>query len=97
MLLLRLAGCDAHTISYEYALNDLDTEWRADAIKRLLSQPGLNGNVGSVTNVVRARSEYMDAAVEMLDQRFGGAHSYLKQELGLNDEAIASVKTNLLR
>jgi protein tyrosine/serine phosphatase len=96
MLLLRLAGCDAATIAYEYALNDLDPEWRAEAVQRLLAQPGLSGNVDSVTNVVRARSEYMMAAVEMLDEHFGGVGSYLKNELGLSEETIKDVKGNLL-
>lgn len=66
MLLLALAGCDKSTIAYEYALNDLDTDWRASSVQRLLAQPGLSGNVDSATNVVRARSEYMVATVQML-------------------------------
>jgi len=96
MLLLRLAGCDAATIAYEYALNDLDPEWRAEAVQRLLAQPGLSGNVDSVTNVVRARSEYMVAAVQMLDDRFGGVNAYLENELSLSKEMIADVKGNLM-
>lgn len=96
MLLLALAGCDADTIAYEYALNDLDTDWRASAVRRLLVQPGLSGNVDSATNVVRARSEYMAAAVEMLQRDFGGARAYLEEYLQLSDEAIGAVRTNLL-
>lgn len=95
MLILSLAGCDHATIAYEYALNDLDADWRASSIQRLLAQPGLNGNVDSVTNVVRARSEYMIAALEMLDREFGGAHGYLKNGLQFDEEKIAAIRANV--
>lgn len=96
MLLLSLAGCSSSTIAYEYALNDLDTDWRASSIQRLLAQPGLSGNVDSVTNVVRARSEYMAAAVSMLDQDFGGVHGYCRSHLQFDEAKIAAVKANIV-
>lgn len=96
MLLLSLAGCDNGTIAYEYGLNDLDTEWRASGIQRLLAQPGLSGNVASATNVVRARSEYMAAAVEMLNRDFGGASGYLENDLQFDKDRIAAIKENIL-
>jgi protein tyrosine/serine phosphatase len=96
MLLLSLAGCSSSTIAYEYALNDLDTDWRTSSIQRLLAQPGLSGNVDSVTSVVRARSEYMAAAVTMLDRDFGGADGYCRNHLRLDEAKIAAVKANIV-
>ena len=96
MLLLSLAGCSSSTIAYEYALNDLDPDWRASSIQRLLAQPGLSGNVDSVTNVVRARSEYMAATVSMLDQDFGGAHGYCRSHLQFDEAKIAAVKASIV-
>ncbi|KAM0723403.1 hypothetical protein Q7P37_000389 [Cladosporium fusiforme] len=96
MLLLALAGCNAATIAFEYALNDLDADWRAGAVQRLLAQPGLNGNVQSATNVVRARSDYMLATFEMLERDFGGVKAYLRDWLELSEQVIGAVKANLL-
>jgi hypothetical protein len=96
MLLLALAGCNTATIAYEYALNDLNADWRASSIQRLLAQPGLNGNVGEVTNVVRARSEYMVATMEMLDREFGGVEGYCVRCLGLGEGDIEAVRANIL-
>lgn len=96
MLLLALAGCSSATVAYEYALNDLNTDWRASSIQRLLAQPGLSGNVDSATNVVRARSEYMVATLQMLDRDFGGAYGYCRNYLQLDEGMIAAVKANIL-
>lgn len=96
MLLLSLAGCDAATIAFEYALNDLDADWRAGAVQRLLVQPGLNGNVRSVENVVRAREEYMLATLGMVEREFGGVRGYLREVLGMGGEGVEAVRGNLL-
>lgn len=96
MLLLSLAGCNAATIAHEYALNDLDADWRAGAVQRLLAQPGLNGNVQSATNVVRARGEYMLATLDMVEREFGGVWAYLRDHLELSEKVIVAVKANLL-
>jgi hypothetical protein len=96
MLLLSLAGCNTATIAYEYALTDLNTDWRASSIQRLLAQPGLSGDVSEVTNVVRARSEYMVATLEMLEREFGGVEGYCRGCLRLGEGEIEAVRANVL-
>lgn len=98
MLLMCLAGCNVSTVAYEYALNDMDSNgaWGASVSQRLAVQPGLRNNVQSVTNVVRARAEYMAATVEVLRKDFGGVEQYLKDLVCLDATTIASVKANLI-
>lgn len=98
MLILLLAGCDASTIAKEYALNNLDSdkEWGASATQRLLTQPGLSGNVDAVANVVQARKEYMLATIAMFEEEFGGIERYLVDNLGLDQELIPVIKANII-
>ena len=96
MLLLSLAGCSSPTIACEYALNDLNTDWLASSIQRLLAQPGLNGNVDSETSVIRAKSEYMAVAVNMFGRDFGSIDVYCRSHLQLDEVKIAAVKAKIV-
>lgn len=98
MLAMLLAGCEAETIAKEYALNNLDSgnQWGASATSRLLAQPGLNGNVEAVANVVQAREEYMLATIEMFEREFGGVEKYMLDYLCLDDDAVSAIRANLV-
>jgi hypothetical protein len=52
--------------------------------------------VGEVTNVVRARSEYMVATMQMLKGEFGGVEGYCERCLGLGEGEIEAVRWNIL-
>lgn len=98
MLIMLLAGSDDCSIAKEYALNNLDSDkqWGASATNRLLNQPGLNGNIDAVTNVVQARGEYMLATIEMFNREFGGVEQYMSEYFGFDANTISRVKANLI-
>ncbi|KAF9886670.1 hypothetical protein FE257_011184 [Aspergillus nanangensis] len=97
MLILLLAGCDDDTIADEYALNDMDSNrsWGVRATERLLSQPGLRGNVAAVENVVRAQKEYMLATLRRFRQEYGGVEKYLERMVQLDGRTIRAAKGNV--
>lgn len=98
VLILLLAGCDATIISKEYALNNLesDKEWSESATNRLLTQPGLCGNIDAVANVVQAREEFMLATIDMFEKEFGGISSYMRDYLGFDDEVLATIRQHIV-
>jgi len=46
--------------------------------------------------LLEARPEYLEAGLDEADRRFGGLDGYLREGLGLDDELLTTLRTNLL-
>lgn len=96
-VLLLLLGVDAERVAEEYALTDLGLmEQRPAFVERLLAHPAMEGSREAVGNMVSAKKENMAATIEMLDSEFGGAEQYVKEKVGLREDEVEALKTNLL-
>ena len=96
-LLLSILNVPVDDIADEYALTDLGlAERKPIFVERLLQNPALNGNREGVQYMVSSRKENMDAALNMIDESFGGAECYVKQKCSLSDDDIGQIRKNLL-
>lgn len=95
-LILSLAGESHEVIAKEYALTRVGIEPARQALTNILLEkkmyttktPGMQG-MGAATR------ENMLAALEMIDQKFGGVYGYLENTLRLSKEDIEKIKNNL--
>jgi protein-tyrosine phosphatase len=49
-----------------------------------------------VRPLLEARPEYLRAAFDTIDARYGGADGFLRDGLGLDDATLAALRVNLL-
>jgi hypothetical protein len=64
--------------------------------ERLLKNPALQGNEQGVANMISAGPDKMLATLEMIEQRFGGVLGYVGDLVGMTDEQIERIRSNLL-
>ena len=96
-LLLTLAGVSAEKAADEYALTDLGLkDLKPIFVERLLKNPALEGNRDGVWNMVSSKKENMAAAIEMIQQDFGGAENYMREKCQLCEDEIRQLKKNLV-
>ncbi|KAK5113032.1 hypothetical protein LTR85_011054 [Meristemomyces frigidus] len=95
-LLFMLAGAPADDIAKEYALTDLGlAPLKPLFIERLLKNPALEGNTEGVNNMVSSKAENMLATVEMINQEFGGAETYMMKNCGLSEDEVKRLRKSI--
>jgi hypothetical protein len=47
--------------------------------------------------IIAAAAQVMDSTIGHLDSRYGSAHNYVKQELGLREAELAAIAANLMQ
>lgn len=96
-MLLTLANVPAEKTAEEYALTDLGlAELKPIFIERLLKNPALDGNREGVQNMVSSKKENMIAAIEMIQEVFGGPEAYMRDYCKLTDGEIEQIRRNLI-
>ncbi|TFK64054.1 hypothetical protein BDN72DRAFT_872181 [Pluteus cervinus] len=96
-LFLKLADVDDDAIADEYSLSRIGREpAREKIMSRLSKEPLFASNNEAALNMFTCRRETMLAFLNLLQEKYGGVHQYLKQNLGLTDEDIATIRSNIL-
>ena len=96
-LLLSLAGASPDDTANEYSLTDTGlADLKPTFVERLLKNPTLHGNREGVEYMVSSNKQNMIDALQMIDQEFGGAESYMTTKCGLSNSQIDQLKSNLL-
>lgn len=89
VLLLSALGVPRTTVAEDYALSD---RYRRD----LAFQLGSDVDPAVMAAITRAHPAYLAAVFEVIDQRWGSTDRYLREALGLSDEARERLKSRLL-
>ena len=96
-LLLTLVGVSPEKVGEEYALTDQGlAELRPIFVERLLKNPALTGNREGVGNMVSSKKENMVAAIKMIENDYGGAEQYMRENCELSEAEVEQLKKNLL-
>ena len=93
-IVLSALDVDRDTVLADYLRT---TELNASGRDYMLSN--LSERIASpdvVLPLIEARVEYLQAAFDEADSRFGGMDGYLRDGLGLDDAVLASLRANLL-
>jgi protein-tyrosine phosphatase len=93
-IVLSALDVDRDTVLADYLRT---TELNANGRDYMLSN--LSERIASpdvVLPLIEARVEYLQAAFDEADSRFGGMDGYLRDGLGLDDAVLASLRANLL-
>ena len=97
MLLLRLVGVDSKIVAEEYTLtNEAFRLGKPKQIEELVKNPNLGLNEEALKNIVLAKEEYMASLCRILDERYGGAATYIAEHLGLGEDIVTGLKRNLI-
>jgi protein-tyrosine phosphatase len=94
MLLLSALGADRKTILYDYMLTNEFNREMLDYLKETAQKSGMSREKLEALYFINGgvAESYMLRALEVLDERYGGAVGYLREELSIGDNEI-----NLLR
>ncbi|KIJ57092.1 hypothetical protein M422DRAFT_198473 [Sphaerobolus stellatus SS14] len=96
-LILKIAGVDNEVIAKDYSLTRVGREpQRALIMARLAKEPEFAENKEAALNMLESRYETMTAFLDFLEEKYGGAESYLKTYLGFSEEDISKIRKNLL-
>ncbi|KAF8165595.1 protein-tyrosine phosphatase-like protein [Crassisporium funariophilum] len=96
-IFLRLSGVDDEAISHDYALTRVGREPAREMIMaRLSKEPLFASNNEAALNMFTCRHETMQAFLKHLDEKYGGVEEYIKRYVGLTDEEITTIKSNIL-
>ncbi len=93
VFLLTALGADIDTVKEDYFLSNDRLKSLADRFVRKVSEEGRNGEI--IRPMMEVRPEYLEAALDEIDNSFGGLHNYLakvlKVDFGvLQDKYLAS-------
>jgi len=96
-ILLKLAGADDEAIAKDYALTRVGREQNRNIIMaRLSKEPLFASNNEAALNMFTCRSGTMNAFLELLQNKYGGAEEYVKRYAKLSDDDVVIVKRNLI-
>jgi len=96
-ILLKLAGVDDEHIANDYALTRIGREpIRETIMNRLAMEPLFASNSEAALNMFTCRHETMMAFLPLMQERYGGVAAYCKQTLGLSNEDILRIQSNIL-
>ncbi|MEH1099817.1 tyrosine-protein phosphatase [Micromonospora sp. CPCC 205561] len=96
VLLLSALGVDEAAIREDYLANNRLSESLREVLLEAMRrrQPALD--VAAVRPVLEVREEYLDAAYAEVRRVHGSFGAYLRDGLGVTDEVLAALRTNLL-
>ncbi|MFI6264134.1 tyrosine-protein phosphatase [Micromonospora sp. NPDC051006] len=96
VILLSALGVDEATIRAEYLRNNVLTESLRAVIVESMRRRQPELDVEAVLPVLEVRPEYLDAAYSEVRRVHGSFEAYLRDGLGLDDEVIEALRTQLL-
>jgi protein-tyrosine phosphatase len=93
-LVLTALGVDRDTVMADYQrttqLNADGRDYMMSTISARVAEPSI------ILPLLEARQEYLEAAFDEADRRFGGMDGYLRDGLGLTDAELTALRVNLL-
>jgi len=96
-ILLKLAGVDDDAIANDYSLTRVGREPAREMIMaRLSKEPLFASNNEAALNMFTCRHETMTSFLNLLQDKYGGAETYVKQYLSLSDDDIQTIRSNIL-
>ncbi|EKM79889.1 hypothetical protein AGABI1DRAFT_113143 [Agaricus bisporus var. burnettii JB137-S8] len=96
-IILKLAGVDDEMIANDYALTRVGREpARQMILARLTKEPLFASNNEAALNMFTCRHETMTAFLELLQDKYGGVDTYVKNYLGLSDDDVCKIQENIL-
>lgn len=94
-LLLYVLGVPYETIAKDYeATNYYRAGENAKAIKGMSAAMHLDPKVAN--SMMQAKKEYLDATFAALKQNYGSVDNFLRNQVGLDDQKIATLKSKFL-
>ena len=96
-LFLKTLGYDQETIEADYLLSHPRSEKQGRLYRFLVRAFMWNWELGqAVYKAMCADVEYIRAAFDAIEEKWGGFDSFRKDQLGLSDEAVASFKAKYI-
>lgn len=98
MLLLSALGADRKTILYDYMLTNEFNREMLDYLKETAQKSGMSREKLEALYFINGgvAESYMLRALEVLDERYGGAVGYLREELSIGDNEIKLLRKKYL-
>ncbi|MEV5548295.1 tyrosine-protein phosphatase [Streptomyces sp. NPDC052309] len=96
-LLLRAVGVPSGTATRDFLLSN---DFRREADRRTregLRRAGLMENPDLLVPLQEVREDYLGAALDQMDDDYGGLDGYLREGLGLDTATLAKLRARLLR
>jgi protein-tyrosine phosphatase len=93
LLALSALGVPLNTIKKDYLLTNITTKDFVDSMVEHARQNGKNENVlQSIRDIQSVRSEYLDHAVKVLNDEYGGINNYLRDVMKLSSADIMKLR-----
>lgn len=93
LLALSALGIPLNTIKKDYLLTNITTKDFVDSMVEHARQNGKNENVlQSIRDIQSVRSEYLDHAVKVLNDEYGGINNYLRDVMKLSSADIMKLR-----
>lgn len=93
LLALSALGVPLNTIKKDYLLTNITTKDFVDSMIEHARQNGKNENVlQSIRDIQSVRSEYLDHAVKVLNDEYGGINNYLRDVMKLSSADIMKLR-----
>jgi protein-tyrosine phosphatase len=95
-VVLGLLGADRDTIMADYLVTNDYSRAANEAILDAMRARGGSNHPDVVLPVFQARREYLLAACDEMDRRYGGVAGYTRDGLGVPDEVVGALRGRLL-
>ncbi|ANZ56122.1 tyrosine-protein phosphatase [Lactobacillus helveticus] len=93
MLVLSTLGVPFSTIKKDYLLTNITTKDFVDSMVEHARQNGRNENVlQSIRDIQSVRPEYLDHAIKVLNDEYGGINNYLRDVMKLSSADIMKLR-----
>ena len=93
LLILSVLGVPFTTIKYDYTLTNITTKSFVDAMLKQAAADGSSKRVlQSIKDIQSVYPEYLDHAVHVLNQQYGGINEYLRSTMKLSSSDIMDLR-----
>jgi protein-tyrosine phosphatase len=87
--LLAALDVPGEVIREEYLATNVFSKSFADKIVKKTSENGFNGEI--IRPLLEVRDEYINAALEVIEERYGGMNRFLEVDLQVNAEKLKKI------
>lgn len=96
-LLLLLCGVSAEVVAGEYALTEQGLAHLKPAfVEKVMANPEFEGGRAKAEDMISSKKENMLATLGMLQEVYGGAERYVREVLGMEEDAVARLRRNVV-
>ena len=96
-LVLMALGVDARTVMDDYLLSEYYSKDSIESTLRLIRFVSLfRADLDEIRLLLGVRAEYLQAALDSIEQKYGSVDVYLRDGLGVSDRARAALRERLL-